>query len=75
MGGSYGKETFIFGNGIPGKPPEQQIGQFDEPDNSWVDEWKNFKEAIKNPKKLLSTGQEGLEVMKIIEKIYQSKAI
>lgn len=75
LGGSYGKETLILGSGVPGKPPEQRINQFDGPDNSWVDEWKNFKEAIKNPKKLFSLGKESLEVMNIIEKIYQSNVV
>ena len=70
LGGSYGKETLIFGGRIPGQAPTEQVYEFDEPDNSWDLEWKNFKQAIKNPKKLLSSGKESLEVMNIIEKIY-----
>lgn len=70
LGGSYGKETLILGKRIPGQAPEQQIYHFEGPDNSWVDEWKNFRQAIANPQKLLSGGKTGLEVMSIIEKIY-----
>ncbi len=73
LGGSYGKETLSFSRGIPGKATEQQIIPFGGPDNSWVNEWKNFKQAIKDPEKLLSSGKESLEVMRIIEKIYESK--
>ncbi|OGY12951.1 MAG: hypothetical protein A3A58_01175 [Candidatus Blackburnbacteria bacterium RIFCSPLOWO2_01_FULL_41_27] len=70
LGGSYGKETLIFGKRVPGKVPIEQIYHFDEPDNSWALEWVNFKQAIKNPQKLLSSGKESLEVMNIIKKIY-----
>lgn len=70
LGGSYGKETLTLGKRIPGQAPEQKICRFDGPDNSWVSEWKNFKQAIGNPQKLLSSGKESIEVMSIIERIY-----
>ncbi len=70
LGGSYGKETLIFGKRVPGKVPIEQIYHFDEPDNSWELEWVNFKQAIKNPQKLLSSGKESLEVLNLIKKIY-----
>lgn len=73
LGGSYGIETLAYSKGAPGKKPEEKILQFDGPDNSWVKEWENFKEAIDNPKKLHSSGKESLEVMNIIERIYQTK--
>mgnify|MGYP001606612201 CR=1 FL=1 len=73
LGGSYGKETLIFGKRIPGKVPIEKRYEFDGPDESWIQEWKNFKQAIKDPKKLLSPGSESLEIIGIIEKIYTSK--
>lgn len=73
LGGSYGKETLIYAEGIPGQPTEQEITQFGVPDNSWVLEWENFRESVKDSSKLLSSGKEGLEVMDIIERIYQEK--
>lgn len=75
LGGSYGRETLILGRGIPGQAPEQQIYHFDRPDDSWIEEWKNFKLAIKDPQRLLSPGKESLEVINIIEKIYLSKKL
>lgn len=73
LGGSYGKETLIYAKGIPGQPTEQETAQFEGSDNSWIDEWKNFKDAIRNPEKLLSSGEEGLSVFEIIEGVYQGK--
>lgn len=73
LGGSYGKETLIFGKRVPGQTPIEKIYQFDGPDNSWVDEWKNFRQAIRNSHKLLGSGKDGLTVMSIIEKIYQKR--
>lgn len=71
LGGSYGKETLILAKGAPGIKPIEKIWEYSQPDNSWIYEWKNFKQAIRNPEKLLSSGKESLEVMKVIEKIYR----
>ncbi len=71
LGGSYGKETLTWGKMIMGKPPLDKIWEYNKEDNSWIDEWTNFKQAVKNLKKLLGSGKEGLEVLKIIEKIYK----
>lgn len=73
LGGSYGKETLTVGERIPSKAPTDQIFEFKEPDNSWVLEWENLREGIKNPAKLQSSGKESLEVFEIIERIYQEK--
>lgn len=72
LGGSYGKEILIQGERNPGQAPIEKVYEFDPVDNSWLDEWKNFMQALVSPEKLLSTGKEGLEVMKIIENIYNS---
>lgn len=73
LGGSYGKETLTFAKGAPGYKPTEKVTYFEGSDNSWTEEWKNFKKAIKNRRDLLSSGEEGLEVMKVIDKIYNTK--
>ena len=72
LGGSYGVETLTLGKRIAGQAPQLQIYKFEGADNSWDLEWKNFKQAIRNPEKLLSGGRTSLEVIKVIENIYKN---
>lgn len=73
LGGSYRLETLIFGERIPGKPPKEKIWEFPGEDLSWTKEWQNFTAAIKDKNKLLSSEDEGLKVLKIIQKIYETQ--
>lgn len=73
LGGSYGFETLIFGERVSGKAPNEKIWEFPSEDLSWEKEWQSFKDSIKNKKKLLSSGEEGLEVLKIIRKVYDNQ--
>lgn len=70
LGGSYGTETLVSAQGAPGVKPTEKVVKFDQPDTSWLEEWKNFKQSVKEPHKLTGSGVEGLEVMQIIERIY-----
>ncbi|HBC72870.1 MAG: Oxidoreductase domain protein [Candidatus Amesbacteria bacterium GW2011_GWB1_47_19] len=71
LGGSYGTETLVLGLRTPGMAPKERVWKFSEPDPSWKREWINFKNAISGKEKLLGTGSDGLETMKIIENIYR----
>ncbi len=70
LGGSYGLEKLIVGKRIPGKAPKEIVREYDGLDKSWSLEWLNFKNSIKNHSKLIGSGQEGLDVLRIISKIY-----
>ncbi|MEK6530941.1 MAG: Gfo/Idh/MocA family oxidoreductase [Deltaproteobacteria bacterium] len=47
LGGSYGKETLRLGiRGKKGGAPREKVFEFNEPDCSWKEEWKEFLSAI-----------------------------
>lgn len=73
LGGSYGCEKLYIGKRVPGKAPKEKLIQFEDEDRSWLYEWKNFKRSIKNHNILIGSGEEGLEVLKIITKIYNNQ--
>lgn len=73
LGGSYGNETLTQGVRIPGKAPKEKLWTFENKDVSWKKEWQNFKLAINRKAKINGTGSEGLEVLKVIEKIYNTQ--
>lgn len=71
LGGSYGTETLTLGIRVPGKPPREKIWEYEEPDVSWKKEWINFRQAILNNGVLVGSGEDGLRVIGLIEKIYK----
>lgn len=71
-GGSYGKETLVYGKRKKEfGAPETQTFEFDR-DVSWEEEWKNFMSALRGKEKFIGTGEDGLEANRIIEAIYKS---
>lgn len=71
-GGSYGKETLIFGKrkprfGVPAVKTFRFKG-----DASWAAEWKNFVSAIRGRGKIIGDGRDGLAVNRIVEAVYKS---
>lgn len=47
LGGSYGKEILRLGiRGEKGGAPKEKVFEFNEPDSSWEEEWKEFLSAI-----------------------------
>ena len=76
LGGSYGKETLEVGYRQPrGGVPQIERFEYDENDNSWSLEWKDFKEAIKNNFEPNGSGQDGYMANKIIDAIYKSNEL
>ncbi len=73
LGGSYGVETLVIGKRAPqfGAPTEEKK-EYPPEDVSWAEEWKDFTGAIKNKRQPFATGQDGLQAMKVIEKLYES---
>jgi predicted dehydrogenase len=73
LGGSYGTETLTSairksGGGVP----ELTCEKFEGADESWKLEWNDFLSAISKSKKYLGTAEEGLNVMKTLDALYQS---
>ncbi len=73
LGGSYGKETLEVGyRQSGGGVPRIENFEFEENDNSWSLEWKDFKEAIKKNREPHGSGQDGYMANKIVNAIYKS---
>ena len=70
LGGSYGEETLEYGKRKKeGGIPHIELFNFSSIDNSWKEEWKNFKNSIK---KSINNGMDGVKVNQIIDAIYKS---
>ncbi|HYV33264.1 MAG TPA: Gfo/Idh/MocA family oxidoreductase [Candidatus Limnocylindria bacterium] len=75
LGRSYGVETLIYGSNVgKGKVPKEKIWEFPGEDISWTEEWKNFRQGIFQHKPVLSSGADNVEVLKIIDGLYESAA-
>jgi predicted dehydrogenase len=72
LGGSYGKETLEIGERKPeGGIPNITKIEYDK-DNSWLIEWQNLKNNIKNNIDLIGNHIDGLYANKIINHLYES---
>lgn len=72
LGGSYGKETLEIGERKPeGGIPNITKIEYDK-DNSWLLEWQNLKNNIKNNIDLIGNHIDGLYANKIINHLYES---
>jgi len=73
LGGSYGTETLIVGHRRPQSgPPVEERFEFHGPDLSWQAEWQEFTSAIREDRQPLANGEDGLQVMRLIDAIYES---
>mgnify|MGYP001029608888 CR=1 FL=1 len=76
LGGSYGKETLEVGyRQSGGGVPRIENFKFEENDNSWSLEWKDFKKAIKKNSEPHGSGQDGYMANKIVNAIYKSNEL
>jgi len=72
LGGSYGKETLEIGERkSEGGIPNITKIEYDK-DNSWLLEWQNLKNNIKNNIDLIGNHIDGLYANKIINHLYES---
>jgi predicted dehydrogenase len=73
LGGSYGKEKLEIGyRNIDGGVPDIEKYEFQDVDDSWALEWKEFKKAIKGNKRSIGSGYDGYEANRIVDAIYRS---
>lgn len=76
LGKSYGVERLTWGKRRPESgPPILEEFIFEGEDISWIEEWKDFTGSIKKNSLPLGTGKDGLEALKIIDKIYKKMGI
>jgi predicted dehydrogenase len=73
LGGSYGAERLEIGRRKEeGGPPGVEVLEYPGPDRSWHAEWEEFVAAIREGRQPLASGEDGLQVMCLIEAIYAS---
>ena len=73
LGGSYGIEQLTIGRRIlEGGAPKEEVLEFSGPDLSWQAEWQEFTSAIRENRQPLANGEDGLQVMRLIDAIYES---
>jgi predicted dehydrogenase len=73
LGGNYGKERMEVGyRNAEGGVPDIESYEFPDEDNSWDLEWKEFKQAIKEKREPIGSGQDGYEANRIVDAIYRS---
>lgn len=73
LGGSYGTETLTFGKRRPESgPPIIERLEFDEPDCSWVDEWKEFRSAIQEGREPMANGVDGHKANQMVYAVYEA---
>lgn len=71
LGGSYGTETIrIYKRLKAGEVPLVKEKKYKAQDNSWKKEWLDFLTSVDKKIQPMSSHKESLEVMKIIDKIY-----
>ncbi len=73
LGGSYGKEVLTLGKRKPESgPPETETFVFDGPDHSWIDEWREFRSAVKEHRAPLADGMDGYRAVEMVHAVYQA---
>lgn len=71
LGGSYGTERLTLYQMLPGLgPPETTIWEYPFPDRSWERELEDFVQAVKHGRKPLGTIDDGLAMLRIVDRIY-----
>jgi len=75
LGGSYGPETLEFGKRKPeGGRPDIEFFEFPAEDISWINEWHEFKNSIRENRMPVGSGIDGQKANEIIEAVYSSSA-
>lgn len=73
LGGSYGPETLEIGIRRPeGGRPDIEVTEFPPEDDSWREEWREFRSAVAEQRVPLGSGRDGLMANRIIEALYTS---
>ena len=73
LGGSYGRETLTFAKRRPESgPPIIETFEYDGPDQSWVEEWKEFRSAIREGRQPTGNGFDGYRANQMIYAVYEA---
>jgi predicted dehydrogenase len=72
LGGSYGTERAILGRRAFLEPFREEVIEFRGEDRSWLEEWQEFAAAIKEDRKPLGNGNDGLTAVKLAYAVYES---
>ena len=73
LGGSYGPEYALVGaRASQGGPPQEERFDFPPGDESWALEWADFIRAIQTGQTPMAAGQEALQTLEWIYRLYQA---
>lgn len=73
LGGSYGPERLTIGRRrMEGGSPEEETLTFPDGDDSWAEEWRVFREAVRERTLPPGSGHDGVEVLRLVEAVYES---
>jgi predicted dehydrogenase len=69
----YGPQRLVWGKRQPDHGrPEEEVYDFEPPDDSWVREWDEFVSAVKDRRVPLGSASDGLRALQIVEAAYES---
>lgn len=75
LGGSYGPETLEYGRRRDeGGRPDIETIEYPPEDNSWQEEWKDFRSAITDRRDPWGSGHDGYMANRVVEALYASSA-
>lgn len=73
LGKSYGPQRLIYGRRTAlGSRPSEKVYHFTDEDACWRNEWSEFARAIKQDRKALALGCDGLKAQEIIAACYRA---
>ena len=73
LGKSYGVETLTLGTDVgQGRAPLEEVFEFTGPDESWKEEWKEFRQAVLEKRQPLANASDNVEVVLALEALYTS---
>ncbi len=73
LGGHYGPERLCLGlRHTIGAKPEEQWFEYEGPDESLGNEWKDFLDCIAARRQPASSGEESLRTLQLVQAIYQA---
>lgn len=74
LAGYYGSPTIVQGLKVPpAVVPVESVFEFSSVDVSFTNEWRAFRHAIDTKSPVLASGEDGLEVLKLVMSVYESE--
>ena len=72
LGGGYGVERAVLGRRDFTAPFAEEIVEFRGEDRSWLEEWREFANAIQEGREPVGSGQDGLETLRLVYAAYDA---